>query len=56
MQGTRKTREGDDYSDRDALFGRINQAPEGYLAVGKQVIWEDANKKEIGLSMQETRG
>ena len=56
MQGTRKTREGDDYSDRDALFGRINQATEGYLAVGKQVVWGDANKKEIGLSMQETRG
>jgi len=47
VQGNRKTREGRDHPDRDAPFAPINQAAEGYLAVGNPVISVDAKKKEL---------
>jgi len=47
LQGTRKTREGEDHPDRDAQFAYINAQAEAALAAGDPVISVDTKKKEL---------
>ena len=47
LQGTRKTKEGDDHPDRDAQFRHINAAVKKALATGLPVISVDTKNKEL---------
>jgi transposase len=47
LQGTRKTREGDQHPDRDAQFAYINTRAQEALAAGDPVISVDTKKKEL---------
>jgi transposase len=47
LQGTRKTREGQQHPDRDAQFHYINELVKRFTAEGQPVISVDTKKKEL---------
>lgn len=47
LQAVFKTREGASHPDRDAQFGHINAAVQGFLDVGDPVVSVDCKKKEL---------
>jgi hypothetical protein len=55
LQGTRKTKEGDDHPDRDAQFRYINQQVRRHLRLADPVISVDTKKKEL-VGNYENRG
>jgi hypothetical protein len=47
LQGTRKTKEGNQHPDRDAQFAHINAQPDAFQARGQPVVSVDTKKKEL---------
>jgi hypothetical protein len=47
LQGTRKTREGNDHADRNAQFEHINAETRAFQEAGQPVISVDTKKKEL---------